>query len=154
MKKDDFLLWGLIGLLLLGGGAAVYTMTRGLRNNNPGNIRRDGTTWQGLDPNQTDPDYFKFVNSTWGIRALGKVLTTYMTTHGLNTVTGIINRWAPPSENDTGSYIVDVARDLGVDPNQTLSAADLPMLTAAIIKHENGINPYSDETIDGALALV
>jgi len=150
----NWLWWGLAALLLFGGGVAVYTMTRGLRNNNPGNLRKSNDAWQGLSPTQTDDDFFQFVNPTWGIRALGKVLQTYMTRYGLHTVASIVTRWAPPNENDTLAYIDSVASLMGVDANQSLSDEDLPALTKAIIKHENGINPYSDAVIDGGLALV
>jgi hypothetical protein len=153
MKRDDVLLWSVIALLLLGGGTAVYAMTRGLRNNNPGNIRKNSTQWQGLATSQTDPDYFIFVNATYGIRALAKTLNTYMSNYGLNTIDGIINRWAPPSENDTAAYIDDVESETGIDRNAKLTGDDLPAVVSAIIKHENGVNPYSDATIEGAVAL-
>jgi hypothetical protein len=151
--KNPLVLIGL-ALLLLGGGAAVYTMTRGLRNNNPGNLRLSSDKWQGLQPIQEDADFFQFVNPTYGIRALAKVLQTYMTRYGLTTVANIITRWAPPSENNTEAYIASVASSMNVDPNTPLSDADLASLTKAIIKHENGLNPYSDAIIDGAIALV
>lgn len=152
--NQKWLWWGLIGLFLIGGGTAVYTMTRGLRNNNPGNLRKSADAWQGLAPEQTDDSFFQFINPTYGIRALGKVLQTYMDKYGLHTVSGIITRWAPPSENDTDAYIRSVSNSMGVDPSDYIDDGDLASLTKAIIKHENGINPYSDNIIDGAMALV
>ena len=146
--------YALIGLFLIGGGTAVYTMTRGLRNNNPGNLRKSGDAWQGLSPAQTDDDFFQFINPTYGIRALGKVLQTYMDKYGLHTVNDIITRWAPPNENDTDAYIRSVANSMSVDPSDYIDDGDLASLTKAIIKHENGVNPYSDSIIDGGLALV
>ena len=142
-------------LLLAGGGIAVYTMTRGLRNNNPGNIRKNATAWQGLAPadQQTDPDFFIFSTPTFGIRALGHTLNTYMTRYGLNTLRGIITRWAPPSENDTDAYIAALVNDTGVGPDEELSTADIPAVTAGIIKHENGLQPYSMDVISNAVAL-
>lgn len=122
-------------------------MTRGLRNNNPGNLRRSNDNWSGLRPAQDDPDYFQFTDPVYGIRALAKVLNTYMTKYNLRTVAGIINRWAPSNENDTSSYITDVAKRLNVDPYDTIGTPDLPDLVSAIIWHENGLNPYSDEQI-------
>ena len=53
------------------------TLPRGLRNNNPGNIRRSKDNWQGLAPEQTDPDFFQFTAPEWGYRALIKTLQTY-----------------------------------------------------------------------------
>lgn len=142
------------GLLLLGvGGVAVHQMTRGIRNNNPGNIRR-GQRWQGLAPQQTDADFDQFVSPYWGIRALAKTLKTYQVKHKLNTIAGIITRWAPPSENITLSYVDSVAKRLGVAPNAPVDLNNtntLAALTNAIIKHENGVNPYTAEEVLSAV---
>lgn len=127
---------------------------RGIRNNNPANIRRSSTKWQGEAATQTDASFVQFITPEYGIRALSKVLDTYATKYGLNTVSGIINRFAPPSENNTGAYVAAVARALGVLPDQKISvAAYKPQLIAAIIKHENGINPYSVATISNGVAM-
>ena len=146
----------LLALLLLGGGGyAVYTMTRGLRNNNPGNIRDDGTAWEGLATPRNDGTFLVFTDPVYGIRAMGRILSNYVNADGVTpSVTGIVSRWAPPSENDTASYIADVARKLGVDPNAPfdLSSA-LGPLVAALISHENALNPYSDAQIAHGLAL-
>lgn len=143
-----------VGILALGyGGQKVYNMTRGLRNNNPGNIRF-GSTWQGMSPTQTDPSFIQFATPEYGIRAIGKILDTYAQNYGLNTVAGLINRWAPSSENDTGAYIAAVAGDLGVDPNDAIDVqANKAQLIAAIITHENGTQPYSMTTIDQGISL-
>jgi hypothetical protein len=141
-------------LLILGGGAAVYTQARGLRNNNPGNIRKSGTVWQGQKSQQTDSDYIQFVSPEYGIRALVKVLNTYRTSYGLDTVREIVGRWAPPNENDTASYVNSVAGKVGVSPDATLDfGIHLPALVKAIIAHENGLQPYSELTISRGIAL-
>lgn len=144
----------LVGLLLLGGGGyAAYTMTRGLRNNNPGNIRRSDTAWQGLAADQTDADFFQFASPVYGIRAMARILQNYVSS-GYDTVREIINRWAPPSENDTASYVTAVSRALGVDPDATVNLQyDLPGLITAIIQHENGLQPYSSATILQGISL-
>ncbi len=154
--KTSTIIYIAIGLLLLtGGGVAVYTMTRGLRNNNPGNIRKNSTAWQGLAPadQQTDPDFFVFSSPTFGIRAMAHTLNTYMTRYGLTTLRGIITRWAPPSENDTDAYVAALVNDTGVGADDELSNSDLPAVVAGIIKHENGLQPYSMDTIDNAVAM-
>jgi len=126
--------------------------TRGLRNNNPGNIRR-GEAWQGMAPVQSDAEFVTFESPVWGIRAMNRILSTYYHTYGLKTVRDIISRWAPPAENDTPSYINAVANDMGVSPTATLRLPEqAPALTAAIIHHENGLQPYSEQTVAEGVA--
>lgn len=125
---------------------------RGIRNNNPGNIRH-GQDWQGMAPEQTDRDFVQFITPEMGIRALAKVLATYES-RGLRTVRTIISRWAPPEENDTESYIAAVSKEVGVNPDTPLeSALHLPRLMQAIIRHENGQQPYTDDQIAKGIAL-
>jgi len=148
--------WFLI-LVISGGGYVVYTQTRGLRNNNPGNIRKTADKWKGLRAKQTDDEFFQFDSSVWGIRAMAKLLQNYQKRYGLDSVEQIINRWAPPNENDTNSYVKSVAQNVGVTPSQNLdlnSVDVLSRLVKAVIRHENGINPYSDETIIEAIGLI
>lgn len=157
-RDSNWLFGTVLGLLLIGGGGyAVYTMTRGLRNNNPGNIKYDGTQWEGLATPPTDGTFAIFTDATYGIRALGKILSNYVAIDGLApTVTALISRWAPPNENDTAAYIQDIKTQLGipVDQEPTLNLAiDLPAVVAAIIQHENGLQPYSAATITQALVL-
>ncbi len=127
--------------------------TRGLRNYNPGNIRL-GSAWKGMRREQTDPAFVQFVAPVWGLRALVRVLRNYQRKHGLNTIRQIINRWAPPSENDTEAYVDSVAQYVGIDPDQAIDVVQImPRLVAAIVKHENGIQPYSAALIGQAILL-
>lgn len=122
---------------------------RGIRNNNPGNIRH-GEPWQGLADEQPDPNFATFVNAFWGIRALCKTLLSYQRKHNRKTVKEMLFRWAPPVENDTDAYVEAVAADVGVRPNDPVDLSDVCVLAEmakAIIKHENGIVPYADEDI-------
>lgn len=120
---------------------------RGIRNHNPGNIRH-GNNWQGLSSEQHDSDFCTFTTPEYGIRAMCKILLTYERRHHLNTVRGIISRWAPPCENHTESYIQAVANALGVHPDTPINVAEeLPALIPAIIHHENGKQPYDLITI-------
>src|SRR4051812_38910947 len=89
-------------------------LTRGIINANPGNIDRGKppTAWLGLaTPAEMTPEqkaekrFAVFRSPEYGIRALAKLLQTYQSKHGLRTVRGIINRWAPPVENNTGAYV-------------------------------------------------
>lgn len=119
----------------------VGSAVRGIRNNNPGNIRR-GQKWQGLAPVQTDSAFDQFVSMEYGCRALCKVLQTYRDAYGLNTVRKIIGRFAPPVENNTGAYVSAVASYMGVTPDQTLdlrTESRMAALMRGIIRHEVGI---------------
>ena len=134
----------------------AYQLARGLRNNNPGNIRKaPGVTWLGQAAEQTDPAFVVFSSPEYGIRALARVLRTYGRSYGLTTVRGIIARWAPPAENDTAAYQAAVARALGVglDTPLELAGEQLEELVAAIIRHENGVNPYPRELLARGIAL-
>ena len=129
---------------------------RGIRNNNPGNIRH-GANWHGLNPDgrKIDPAFCVFTDSIYGIRALAKVLVNYKKIHGLNTVRQIISRYAPPNENQT-AYIQSVAKQLGVYPDTIIDIEERGVLTVfikAVIRMENGIQPYSDETIQQGIEL-
>lgn len=79
--------------------------TRGIRNNNPANIRRSADKWVGLSSVQADKAFFQFTNMTYGIRALIVTLHTYVYKYDLHTIDQIIKRFAPPVENQTDAYI-------------------------------------------------
>ncbi len=120
---------------------------RGIRNNNPGNIRH-GENWRGLAREQTDPAFCVFTSPVYGIRAMGRILLNYQRLYGLKTVREIVSRWAPPSENDTDAYVAHAAEALGVQPDDELCVSDhLEALLRVIILHENGRNPYSDDAL-------
>lgn len=126
---------------------------RGIRNNNPGNIRH-GDDWLGLVKEQPDPAFCCFTQPEWGIRAMAKILLNYERKYGISTLRGIIERWAPPVENNTESYIAHVAHAVGGTPEEEIDVAGiLPLLIPAIIRHENGKNPYSTETIGMGIRL-
>src|SRR3569832_207317 len=91
-----------------GGGVVVYNATRGLRNNNPGNIRKTATDWRG-EVVGSDSAFETFATPEAGIRALAVLLRNYQRKYGLRTVRAIITRYAPPSENNTESYVSAVA---------------------------------------------
>lgn len=131
----------------------MSSSARGIRNNNPGNIRHaKGTQWQGASAEQTDPAFVQFIAPEWGIRAMAKILRNYAS-RGIVTVSGIISTWAPATENDTASYIAAVSNSLGVAPGKPLTSEDYAPLIAAIIKHENGTQPYPFELIKKGVAL-
>ncbi|WP_418936795.1 hypothetical protein [Leclercia adecarboxylata] len=126
---------------------------RGIRNNNPGNLEASWAfSWQGQ--NGTDGRFATFATPEHGIRALGVNLLSYQR-RGLDTISKIISRWAPPQDNnDTTAYIQNVSQALGVSPTTRLdvtSPAVLRALSKAIIRQENGGVPFSDEVINSGV---
>lgn len=119
-------------------------LPRGIRNNNPGNIRKGAVAWQGAAAAQRDLEFVEFQHPLYGLRALMRVLLTYYSRHGLDTVQSVINRWAPPHENATDNYAHAVAKSLGVDRFSSLKLSDrriLIRLAQAITLYENGTPP-------------
>lgn len=131
----------------------VVDGTRGIRNNNPGNIEfNESNSWQGQAG--SDGRFAKFETPEHGIRALGRNLLSYGK-QGYDTPATIIGRWAPPGkdgkENDTQAYINSVCAQLGVKADQQLdltNADTLSSLCNAIMKQENGKVPYSTDQVN------
>ena len=119
-------------------------LPRGIRNNNPLNIRRSKNQWQGMRREQTDPAFCQFETLDWGWRAAFKLLTrTYYHQYRLYTIRTIISRWAPPNENNTRVYIENVSRLTGIAPDEPLGIpSDKPArwiaLGLAMAIQENG----------------
>lgn len=136
----------------------AVSAVRGIRNNNPGNIRH-GSNWQGMAPEQTDSAFVQFVSMEYGVRAMVKILQTYRDKYALNTIRKIIARWAPPNENDTGAYVRAVAEAVGVGPDMPLALEDdgvMFALVRAIVRHENGVAAallVSDAQVAQGIAL-
>lgn len=133
----------MVGAVILLISAGVYIMKpRGIRNNNPGNIRHSADKWQGMAEQQNDKNFVTFVDPKWGIRAIAKILDTY-NRRGIVYLADIIETWAPPVENDTLAYITFVENRTKIWGNQRVSRADYPKLIEAIITMENGKHPYT-----------
>jgi len=114
-------------------------MTRGYKNNNPGNIRLNPLIkWEG-EIKGTDTSFVTFKNMTYGIRALMKLLSNYKK-RGYNTIELILNRYAPANENNTTGYIDKVSTWTGIPKNQNLILDQMQMvkLARAIVKVEIG----------------
>ena len=131
-------------------------IARGERNNNPGNIRH-GSKWQGLSIEQTDKDFCQFISPEYGIRAIYKLLQTYQKKYGLNTIKTIINRYAPPNENNTVGYISQASKEIGIEAdnpiNTQLKNVAIP-LAVAIVNIELGYQPYSEKVFEDAWLLL
>jgi hypothetical protein len=122
----------------LGKVPAPSTLPRGIRNDNPGNIDLPAI-WQGSIKG-SDPRFCQFKNMAYGIRAVALLLVHYQTVIKLTTIRGMIDRWAPPVENNTSAYVTAVATACRVDADAPfpLTYANLSAMVAAIIAHENG----------------
>lgn len=92
---------------------------RGIRNNNPLNIRI-GNTWLGERPNPTDGAFEEFVTIHYGYRAAFVILRRYIRRYKKNTISAIISTWAPSSENNTQHYIDVVSQIVGIAPNDII----------------------------------
>ena len=125
---------------------------RGIRNNNPLNIRRGHDHWQGMRRWQHDPKFCQFQSMPWGLRAAFLVLRSYVTCHGLNTLEQIVTRWAPPRENNTQAYLCFVVAETGWPANRPvppMRAAEpfWPRLVAAMAKEECGKRVFEHRMI-------
>ncbi len=107
---------------------------RGIRNNNPLNIRKSADKWQGqINANVNDNDnnstpkgesvFCQFYTMEYGWRAAFVILCrTYYGKYGLKTIRDIVSRWAPAKENNTEAYIRHVSDYTGIAPNKVLGS--------------------------------
>ena len=129
---------------------------RGVRCNNPFNIRKSADKWVGLADLQTDPAFCTFEDPAYGIRAGVVILLKYFDRYGLNTVHAILNRFAPPVENDTGAYAYDVAKRMKVGMWQVVNLHDhatMLALAGAIVAHECSGYQYPPDVMEHGLAM-
>lgn len=151
----DNKIWLIVGVVLFAvTGGFVYLKTEGLRNNNPGNIRYNpANQWQG-QIGQDSNGFVIFDTAENGIRAAARLLKNYQNKNGLRTITEIVSKWAPSTENDTAAYIAAVSEKTNIAMDADINLNDPATLTRiinAIISHENGINPYSASTISNGI---
>lgn len=125
---------------------------RGLRNNNPGNIRITKDKWKGLRPVQEDKEFFQFTEMKWGYRALIRTLQNYHRLHGCRTIADFINRWAPVHENNTSGYISRVCKEMQVPTTYVPNVDDKTTMcafAAAISQVENGVPAVMSDVESG-----
>ena len=129
---------------------------RGVRNCNPGNIRKNGDLFQG-EIDSTDPDFKQFRSMAYGYRAIFKILRTYKNNYSLNTLEQMIYRWAPPSDNNKTEVYVDfVAKRAGIDRKDIVDVSNMTAMcriveAMAIMEcgGETGWVPDMNEIRDG-----
>ncbi|MGL4853201.1 MAG: structural protein P5 [Phocaeicola sp.] len=121
------------------------TLPRGLRNNNPGNIRNsEATDWKGEVSSSTknDKSFEEFKDMPHGYRALIKLLQNYRLKHNCQTIVDFISRWAPKHENDTNAYIQRVCKEMQVPTTYVpdiYDKATMCAFAAVISLVENGV---------------
>lgn len=115
---------------------------RGIRNNNPLNIRKSADRWKGLRCVQKDKTFCQFETMAYGWRAAFMLLHTYMSKYKLTTIRKIIYRWAPPNENNTAAYTNHVSYLAVLDPNQEIEFGNkftMLQIGRAMCQVENGL---------------
>jgi len=119
----------------------IAVIPRGIRNNNPLNIRRS-SDWLGLRPTQTDDAFCQFDNIIYGYRAALVILRRYIREYRCNTIRLVISRWAPASENNVAAYVRAVSTASGIPADHPISFQDefaVCSIVAAMQQHECGL---------------
>jgi len=131
-------------------------MTRAQRNNNPGNVRISPSAWQGKKYPNTDGAFEQFETPEYGIRCLMITLRSYVNRHKKDTIRKIIDRWAPPNENNTTAYINTVAKRSCIGPDEKIAFEKVAIskITEAISFVESGSAWITMEQIDKAWRLL
>ena len=130
----------------------MKTQPRGLRNNNPGNIRNNSDHFQGEIRPSADSVFKQFETMAYGYRAMFKILINYQNKHHLNTIRKMISRWAPDIENNTDAYIQAVSEESGIPEDDHIDPDSELMMTrivAAMSRVENGVPAVLTDVIEG-----
>lgn len=127
----------------------IYGDTRGLRNNNPCNLKSSkNTKWDGQIG--SDGKFIIFESPEYGIRACAKNLKNYQHKNGLDTLRSMVYRMGPPHENDTKKYVRNLSNIVGVSPDEKINVLKhLPEIIKGIIFLENGKMPYPEKMFIG-----
>ena len=124
---------------------------RGIRNNNPLNIRI-GNVWLGEVADPTDPDFEQFSSMVYGVRAGFVLLRRYIRHYHRTTIPKVIAAWAPANENNTSKYIDTVCQLAKIARDETLdyyNPDQMYRLMDAMIYYENGQHINEQHIRDG-----
>lgn len=146
--------------------------TRGIRNNNPGNIRHNkANKWQGASKNQPDNEFVRFDSMVYGLRAMARLLITYQDKYKANTISKLVKRWAPEAGDRNGSapggeytqntkgYIAHVAALSGIGKDEVVDLHQskfLKPILKAMVFHETAGESASiitDDQLTKAMVL-
>ncbi len=154
--NKGFLVLVAAGVLLM--SRKKYTELLGLRLNNPLNLKEfhnDQNDWIGEHPLNLHATFEEFISPEYGIRAGGKTLKNYFVIHGLDNVEKIVNRFAPPEDNNpTRIYAANVAARMGLATNEPFNVPGrIDELVKAMMIQEQGYLPFSDDFIYHSIRL-
>lgn len=127
-------------------------LPRGLRNNNPGNIRRNSDVFQGEVNPSRDKEFKQFKTMAYGYRAVFKILSNYHRVYKLTTIRKMISRWAPENENNTSAYVSLVSSYSGIpadDPVTITNREQMIRIVSAMSRVENGREAVMSDVIAG-----
>lgn len=125
---------------------------RGLRNCNPGNIRKGDRPYVGEIIPSKDDEFRQFTTMAYGYRAMFVILYTYQRRYGLSTIAAMIERYAPAIENHTEAYINAVSEWSGVPATGRVTATNgdvMVPIVAAMSRVENGVFANMHEVVEG-----
>lgn len=107
------------------------TLPRGLRNNNPLNIKK-GSSWKGERLGSTDKTFEEFIDIIFGLRAGFRLLDKYINVDGCNTIEKIISKWAPSTENATQKYIDYVSKRINIPAHQVFYFGEVEIMVKLV----------------------
>ncbi|QIU92152.1 hypothetical protein [Yokenella regensburgei] len=126
--------------------------TLATKNNNPLNIRYSpNNNWNGKGDNNGS-GFENFESADHGFRAGLKLMRNHIS-NGSDTLSSLINKWAPPSENDTAQYAQSVSKKTGIpvdaklDPN---NAQQMTSIAKAMAQQEGYQANVSDSQLSRA----
>lgn len=127
-------------------------LPRGLRNNNPGNIRINDDLFQGEIRPSKDKSFKQFTTMAYGYRAMFKILSNYFKNYKLDTIRKMITRWAPQKENHTEAYIKAVSDYAGIPADDPINVNDreqMIRIVSGMSRVENGREAEMSDIIAG-----
>ncbi len=134
------------------------SLPRGIRNNNPGNIRISNNDWKGKVPKDlnTDKKFEQFTELKYGVRAMTVLMRNWIKKGTANTIEKVVNRFAPPTENNSLNYVQLVSQWTGIPKDQILDIDKETMkkLVLAMARKENGGGHIKESHFEEAWQLV
>ena len=127
-------------------------MARGYSNFNPGNIRQSSVAYTGEIMPSKDPSFKQFRTMALGYRAMFVLLHTYSVKYHLKTLREMIERYAPPTENNTTEYVNFVSTRTKIADIQsvdTLNQRQMVSIVTAMARIENGSDPDLADVLEG-----